>query len=125
MKPYFEGPVPHLAKHLAAAKLIVVLRDILARKRLDAKFNEPQTMLQDLKYLADLLKVKIEMGATEVSDSGKSKVYSCRWSFSIDGEMREATGVASSKTDAERQAALILLRALEKIDSVHRIREWE
>jgi hypothetical protein len=122
----FEGPVPHLAKHFAAASLIVKLRDILAGKRLNAEFNEPQTMVQDLQYLAELLKVKIEKSATEeFGESGKSKVFSCRWSFSIAGEKTEAIGKGTSKTDAERQAALILLRALEKIDPVNRIREWE
>lgn len=121
----YEGPVPHLAKHFASAKLIVILRDILSGKRQDPNFNEPQTMVQDLRYLAELLRVKIEMGATEVSESGKSQTYSCRWSFSTASETKEATGVALTKADAERQAALALLRALEQIDPVNRIREWK
>lgn len=141
----FKGSNPGASQNMAAARLIVCIREVLRQKRETGEYSDPTTTVANLEYLAELLDVSLQKEQPVVIEAEhapdveqeeigspqqhirhhKEKKFLCQWSFTIDGAAVVETGSGKKKAHAERDVAAKLLRQLEQYDPVLEILTWE
>jgi hypothetical protein len=125
VKVAYPGSTPSASDNLAAARLLVYIREKLDEKRRRNEYNEPETVVQDLIELARVLDVPLNKPEPRKKEHKGEGPFSCRWSATVADEVIEVEASDLKKGPTKRLAAAQLLRELEKRDSVLRILDWE